>query len=124
MCYQVGTFSYSILFIYFSLFCPFCLFCLFCRAVDPRILKERVREREAKAAAKESKVRNTYSTYFTVTPDWVSAVLLQHRQGYTMHGSIRCRYLVLVYLYTGNDDKNRTPNKNNRKQSERKLLTE
>lgn len=30
---------------------------LFLRAVDPRIIRERVREREAKIAAKENKVR-------------------------------------------------------------------
>lgn len=33
-------------------------FCSFLRAADPRIIRERVREREAKIAAKENKVRD------------------------------------------------------------------
>lgn len=36
------------------------IFASFRRAVDPRILRERVREREAKVAAKELKVRRNH----------------------------------------------------------------
>lgn len=79
------------LFIYLCLLVRLFSLCfLFCRAVDPRILKERLREREAKAAIKENKVRNSCLVVTDIYVNYtrearpgslLTYILLQHLAG-------------------------------------------